>query len=117
MNTDAAYRREFAIPGNSFQRQYALKTSGGAAVELTGYNLRWTGYYGDNVIVKTTEDNSLSMPNPVDGTVTLDLVAAETRLIPENASMKYQLEIYAGNYQFTVLYGDLVGRPGGDNAD
>lgn len=110
------YLREDVVPGNSFQRQYICK-AGGVAVNLTGYTVRWTAYYGDHSIVKTTADASLAMPTPTDGTVTLSLIAAETRLVPVGDSMRYQLELISGTLQQTILYGDLVGRPGGDNAD
>lgn len=115
--SDAAYLRETVIPGNSFQRQYVCK-AGGVAADLTGYTVRWTAYWGDNKIEKTTADGSLGMPTPTNGTVNLNLTAVETRLVPVNDSMKYQLEIISGpGVQTTILYGDLVGDPGGFNLD
>ena len=113
----AAYVRESVICGNSFQRQYTLK-SGDDPVDLTGYIVRWTSYWGDNSIIKTTADDSLSMPDPTDGTVSLSLTPTETRLVPVNDFMRYQLEIISGdNIQTTVLYGDIWGDPGGSNID
>lgn len=117
MTDIAAYRREYVIPGNSFQRQYVCK-SGGVAIDLTGYTVRWTAYYGDQSIEKTTADASLSMPSPASGTVTLNLSSTDTRKVPVNDSMRYQLEIISGaGVQTTVLYGDLVGQVGGYNLD
>lgn len=114
----AAYKRESVIPGNSFQRQYVLKDASGVAVNLTGYVVRWTAYYGDQKIEKTTADSGLSMPTPTNGTVSLNLSPTETRKVPENDAMKYQLEIISGpGVQTTVMYGDLVGEPGGYNLD
>lgn len=113
----AGYYRDFVIPGNSMQRQYICK-SGGVAVDLTGYIVRWTGYHGDNTIEKTTADASLDMPTPSNGTVNLNLTPEETRKVPLNDSMKYQLELISGGgIQTTVLYGDLVGQQGGYNLD
>jgi hypothetical protein len=117
MADGAAYYRDTVIPGNSFQRQYVCK-AGGVAVDLTGYTVRWTAYYGDQKIEKTTADGSLSVPSPSNGTVNLNLTPVETRKVPENDSMKYQLELVSGaSVQTTVLYGDLVGQPGGYNLD
>jgi len=117
MTDIAAYRREYVIPGNSFQRQYTCK-AGGTAVDLTGYTVRWTAYYGDQKIEKTTADGSLTMPTPSNGQVNLNLTAEETRKVPVNDSMRYQLEIISGpGVQTTVLYGDLVGQVGGYNLD
>lgn len=113
----AAYKREFVIPGNTFYRQYICK-SGGVAVDLTGYTVRWTAYYGDEKIEKSTADASLSMPTPTNGTVDLNLTVEETRKVPVNDNMRYQLELISGGgQQTTVLYGDLVGQPGGYNLD
>lgn len=117
VTSTAAYQRERVIPGNSFQRQYVCK-SGGVAIDLTGYVVRWTGYYGDEKIEKTTADASLDMPTPSNGTINLNLTPAETRKVPVNDSMKYQLELVSGaSVQTTVLYGDLFGDPGGFNLD
>lgn len=115
MASTAAYYRDTVIPGNTFQRQYQLQ-SGGVAVNLTGYTVRWTGYHGDDAIEKTTADASLDMPVPSNGTVNLTLSSTETRKVPVNDSMRYQLEIVDGaGIQTTVLYGDLVGEQGGYN--
>lgn len=115
MASTAAYYRDTLIPGNTFQRQYQLQ-SGGVAVDLTGYTVRWTGYYGDQSIEKTTADGSLGMPTPSNGTVNLVINSTDTRKVPVNDSMRYQLEIVDGaGVQTTVLYGDLVGEQGGYN--
>lgn len=117
MTDIAAYRREFVIPGNSFQRQYVCK-AGGAAVDLTGYTVRWTAYYGDQSIEKSTANGSLSMPTPSNGTITLTLTTDDTRKVPVGDSMRYQLEIISNDdIQTTILYGDLVGQTGGNNLD
>lgn len=115
--SDAGYKRESVIPGNSFQRQYVCK-AGGLAIDLTGYTVRWTAYYGDQKIEKTTADASLSVPAPANGTINLSLTPEETRKVPVNDNMKYQLELISGpGVQTTVLYGDLYGDPGGYNLD
>lgn len=117
MSHVAAYRREYVIPGNSFQRQYICK-AGGVVVDLTGYEVRWTAYYGDQKIEKTTTDDSLLMTDPASGMVELNLIADETRLVPINDNMRYQLEIISGaGIETTILYGDLVGIVGGYNLD
>jgi len=113
MSGGPAYYRDAAVRGNLFQRQYKMTTEDGTAVDLTGYNVRWRGVYGDYLIEKSTEvPGELSMTTPTKGTVLLTLVPDETRLIPNEENMKYELEIYAGTSQFTALWGDLVGKGG-----
>jgi len=107
-----AYYRDAAVRGNLFQRQYRCAKADGSPVDLSGYHVRWRGVYGDVVLQKTTEDGTLSMTTPSNGTVNLNLVPAETRLIPNEQNMKYELEVYAGISQETVLWGDLVGKGG-----
>jgi hypothetical protein len=107
-----AYYRDAAVRGNIFQRQYQCQSADGAAVDLTGYNVRWRGVYGDTAIEKTTENSSLTMTTPTNGTVLLVLTPDETRLIPNEENMKYELEVFAEGAQVTILWGDLVGKGG-----
>jgi len=112
MASGPAYYRDAAVRGNTFQRQYQLKAADGSPVDLTDFNVRWRGVYGDVVLQKTTENGSMVMATPTNGTVELTLIPAETRLIPAEENMKYELEVYAGTSQETVLWGDLVGKGG-----
>jgi hypothetical protein len=116
MTLRPGYYRDEAVRGNVFQRQYRCLGSDNAPVSLAGYSARWRGVYGDVIIEKTTEDGSLSMASPVTGIIDLVLSPAETRLVPVDENMKYELEIFAGASQQTILYGDLVGK-GGTNID
>lgn len=111
------YRREHVIPGNTFQRQYLCKT-GDAAFDLTGFVVRWTAYHGDHKIEKSTENGSLSVPDPTNGTVSLNLNPEDTRKVPVNDFMSYQFELISPTgVQTTSLYGDIVGLTGGYNLD
>jgi hypothetical protein len=107
-----AYYRDAAVRGNLFQRQYKMMKANGAPVDLTGYQVRWRGVYGDITLEKTTENGSLAMTTPSNGTVYLGLRPDETRLIPNEENMKYELEVFLGDSQETVLWGDLVGKGG-----
>jgi hypothetical protein len=107
-----AYYRDAAVRGNVFQRQYKITAEDGTAVDLTGYNVRWRGVYGDTTLMKDTGNSSMAMTTPTNGTVLLTLSPAETRLIPNDENMKYELEIYLGDTQVTALCGDLVGKGG-----
>ena len=110
--TTPGYHSDVAIRGNSFLRQYACKNADGTPYNLTGYVVRWRGVYGDTILEKTTP-GTLSMTTPTNGTVNLVLTPAETRLIPANENMKYELELVAPDgTQRTVIYGDLVGQGG-----
>jgi len=108
-----AYYRDAAVRGNSFVREYQLKYSDDSPVDLTGHTVRWRGVYGDYSISKTTADGSMSMTTPTNGTVNLTLTPDETRLIPNEENMKYELEmVVPSGTQQTVLCGDLVGKWG-----
>jgi len=112
MPVTPGYYRDMAVVGNSFMRQYQCK-AGGVAVDLTGHTVKWRGVYGDVALEKTTADGSLVMTTPTNGTVFLSLTPAETRQIPVNDNMKYELELMVpGVSQQTVLWGDLVGQGG-----
>jgi hypothetical protein len=53
------------------------------------------------------------MTTPTNGTINLILSPAETRQIPVDENMKYELEIIAPDAsELTVLWGDLVGKGG-----
>lgn len=111
--TGPGYHPDIAVCGNTYTRQFQLKASDGTPTDLTGYTVRWRGVYGDVTLEKTTADASLTMTTPTNGTVGLTLTPAETRLIPVNENMKYELEIIAPDLsQQTVLWGDLVGKGG-----
>jgi len=107
-----AYYRDAAVRGNTFQRQYQCRNADGAVSDLSGYQARWRGTYGDVSLEKTTEDGSLTLTTPINGTIGLVLVPAETRLIPVDANMKYELEVFNAATQQTILWGDLVGKGG-----
>lgn len=92
--------------------------AGADAFDLTNYIVRWTAYYGDRKIERSTVDGTLYMPVPSNGTVTLSLPSSETRKVPVNAVMRYQFEIISPiGIQHTPLYGDLLGYTEGDNLD
>jgi hypothetical protein len=109
-----AYYRDAAVRGNLYARQFQMKATDGTPIDLTDFNVRWRGVYGDVTLEKSTESDppTLTMTTPSNGTVLLELSPAETRLIPNEENMKYELEIYAGTSQTTVLIGDLVGKGG-----
>jgi hypothetical protein len=107
------YYRDVAVRGNTLFRQYQCKTSAGAPVSLVGYVVRWRGVYGDTVLEKSTADGSLSVTTPANGTIGLLLTPTETRQIPHDENMKYELEVEAPDAsQMTILWGDLVGKSG-----
>jgi hypothetical protein len=107
------YYNDLAVRGNTFYRQYQCKVADGTPVDFTDYIVRWRGVYGDTTIEKTTEDGSLVMTTPHNGTVILTLTPAETRTIPNDENMKYELEIIGPDEsQLTILWGDLVGKGG-----
>jgi hypothetical protein len=107
------YYRDVAVRGNTFFRQYQCKTSAGVPVSLVGYIVRWRGVYGDTVLEKTTEDGSLSVSSPINGTIGLLLTPTETRQIPNDENMRYELEVEAPDFsQMTILLGEIVGKSG-----
>ena len=110
---DSGYYPDVAIRGNTFNRQYECKTLSGTPIDITGYIVRWRGVYGDVVIERTTEDGSLTVTSPTTGVINLSLTPAETRTIPDNDNMKYEMELVSPlNLQRTILWGDLTGRGG-----
>jgi hypothetical protein len=112
LKTVPAYYADVAVRGNTFHRQYRCKASN-EPVDLTGYVVRWRGVYGDSILEKTTANGTLAMTTPTNGTVGLLLSPTETRLIPVDDNMKYELEIVGpDDSQHTVLWGDLVGKGG-----
>lgn len=112
-HTEPGYYADTCIVGNTFRRQYQCKQGDGTAMNLTGYTVKWRGVYGDTILEKTTADFSLSMSTPSNGTVNLVLTPEETRQIPVNDNMRYELELIAPDLsQQTVLWGDLVGKGG-----
>jgi len=107
------YHSDQAVRGNTYKRQFVCKSADDTPVDLTGYTVKWRGVYGDTIIEKTTADGSLTMTTPTNGTVLLVLTPTETRLIPAEENMRYELELVAGDLtQTTVLWGDLVGKGG-----
>ena len=115
--TGPGYYSDVVVVGNTFSRQYVCKNADGSPVNLTGYTVKWRGVYGDTTLEKSTADATLSMPTPTNGTVILTLTPVETRQIPVNDNMRYELELVSGSLaQQTVLWGDLVGK-GGASSD
>ena len=110
------YLRENVVPGNSFERQYICVNSSDIAVDITGYDVRWKGVYGDHTIFKSLANGTLQVPDPTNGAINFYLSPEETRLVPVNDAMRYELELSAFPTQITVLSGDLVGH-GGYNVD
>ena len=110
---DNGYYPDVAIRGNTFNRQYECKTLSGTPIDLSGYRVRWRGVYGDVVLEKSSAGGTLTMTSPSTGVINLSLTPAETRLIPANENMKYEMEIVSPiDMQRTILWGDLVGRGG-----
>jgi len=107
------YYRDEVVRGNTLFRQYACQAADGTPVDLSGCQARWRGVYGDTTLLKSTEDASLLLTTPTNGTIDLILTPAETRLIPVDENMKYELEIIGSDdSELTVLWGDMVGKGG-----
>jgi cytochrome c biogenesis factor len=107
------YYNDVVVRGNTFNREYQCKLANGDPADLTGYIVRWRGVYGDVTLEKTTSNGSLIMTTPSNGTAILILTPAETRLIPAEENMRYELEIIAPDLsELTILWGALVGKGG-----
>jgi len=107
------YYNDEAVRGNTLFRQYECQAADGTPVDLTGFRARWRGVYGDVTVVKDTAEDTLLLTSPSNGTIGLILSPVETRLIPLDESMKYELEIIGPDgSELTVLWGDMVGKGG-----
>lgn len=94
--------------GNTFSRTFRFKDGEGHPVDLTGsiMSLYITTPAGETVM--STEDNTLAM-DATAGTITLDMTAADTRLLHIGRRSWYELErrVPSGN-EDTLLEGYFV---------
>ena len=95
--------------GNSCERLFRFKDGAGNPVDLTGSEIIFIAETATSIIRKTTADNSLQMPSPANGEVTLKLRPAETRLLAVGRlRSRYEIERRIGEEQLTILSGSLI---------
>lgn len=95
--------------GNTYERLFRFKDGAGNPVDLTGSEIVFVAETATSTIRKTTADNSLLMPTPAMGEVTLKLPPAETRLFAVGRlRSRYEIERRIGGDEFTILSGNLI---------
>lgn len=99
--------------GNDFQRLLTLKDASGAVVDLTGATLVFRAINSANTQIFRKE---LTVATPASGQALLSISAIETRDMPTDRSLRYEVEHRAGGIQTTLLYGNLNAK-GGVNDD
>lgn len=93
--------------GNSYIRTFRFKDASNAPVDLTGSTIIFIATTSGGLpLRKTTADNSLAMPDPTSGEVTLSLTPAETRqLYVGSVKNKYEIERHINDEEDTILSG------------
>jgi hypothetical protein len=95
--------------GNTYERLFRFKDGAGSPVDLTGSEIIFIAETTTSILRKTTTDNSLKMPLPAMGEVTLRLSPAETRLLAVGRLRnRYEIERRIGGDEFTLLSGSLL---------
>jgi hypothetical protein len=95
--------------GNTYERRFKFKDGVGNPVDLTGSDIVFVAEAVNSTIRKTTADNSLQMPTPASGEVTLKLTPEETRLFAVGKlRSRYEIERRIGGDEFTILSGCLI---------
>lgn len=114
----ATYELKGIRRGNSYQRKFRFKDANNSPVDLTGSHIVFIATTSATPIRKTTEDNSLSMPTPTNGEVTLSLTPAETRLFyVGKLKNKFEIERHNGTEETTLVAGYLVVEQGVNDDD
>lgn len=99
--------------GNSFSRTFRFKDGTGQPVDLTGAVLMFVAKADAQLLIKSTADGSLDMPDPATGEMTLNLSPAETRLFPVGRlRTRYEIERRIGAEEVTLVAGFLVVEEG-----
>lgn len=95
--------------GSTFERLFRFKDGAGNPVDLTGSEIIFIAETTTSILRKTTADNSLQMPTPAGGEVTLKLTPEETRLFAVGKlRSRYEIERRIGGDEFTILSGCLI---------
>lgn len=96
--------------GNTLSRTFRLKAEGGSLVDLNGsvFVFRVVNKAAEIIRYVSASADELSVPTPENGEVVLLMPVADTRLLPDGAVARYELERRVGTEQTTVLYGSLV---------
>jgi len=95
--------------GNTYERLIRFKDGAGNPVDLTGSEIIFIAETTTSSLRKTTADNSLQMPTPTTGEVTLKLTPAETRLLAVGRlRSRYEIERRVGGDEFTIMSGCLI---------
>lgn len=93
--------------GNTFRIVFQLKEANADPYDLTGLKLVFRAVSATATIRKDTDDGTgLSITNALNGEVTLFLSVEETRSLPAG-KVRYELELWAGVDQTSLLYGEL----------
>jgi hypothetical protein len=95
--------------GNSYERLFRFKDGAGNPVDLTGAEIIFIAETTSSILRKTTANDSLQMPAPINGEVILKLSPAETRLLAVGRlRSRYEIERRIGGDEFTILSGCLI---------
>lgn len=102
--------------GNSFRRTFRFKDGAGDPIDLTGSVLMFVAKADTQLLIKSTADGSLEMPDPFSGEVTLSLTPHETRLFPVGRlRTRFEIERRIGAEETTLIAGFLVVEEGINN--
>ena len=99
--------------GNSFSRTFRFKDGDAQPVDLLGSVLMFVVKADQLLLIKSTADGSLDMPDPATGEMTLTLTPAETRLFPVGRlRTRYEIERRIGAEEVTLAAGFLIVEEG-----
>lgn len=94
--------------GNTFDLKFSVKTRVNKVlvpVDLTGSTLVFRAAWESGSIRKVSGDADFSITNAVDGQVSLTLSHTETRQLPKDQTVRYEIERRIDGAQKTVLFG------------
>jgi len=94
--------------GNTLSRTFRLKNADDSPVDLTGSEFVFRVVSASDELIRAESPSALlSVPTPANGEVLLALTPAETRLMSDGKTARYELEQRSGAEQTTIIYGFL----------
>lgn len=95
--------------GNTWEQPMRAK-AGGVAFDLTGSKLVWRTVYGSTITRKSTDDpdSGIEITDATAGEFRIYLSVTETRLWPDGAVIRYEIERWIDGTQKTQIYGNMT---------
>lgn len=95
--------------GNTFSRVFRLLKPDGTRLSVSGATFVFRAVDGSTELLRyaSADADKLVVSSPSEGEITLTIPVADTRLLPDGAIARYELELRSGGTQTTVADGRL----------